>query len=233
MTRPTPPLTLGCSGTSSKNLSAAPLLPPQPTFTLSELCSPATPKKRFFPPFKLGLITHVKFRSGQTVGGSSEPREGKLGGSGELRKTKERLKLRGDPIFRVKTSSPEGSQGCLRPGCPARKGCMACGNVLRLWALEESAEDPVSTSCIPSWMEPLMFKGKSRAGKARHEWKRGFLVGVGFPTFLFRPNPPALAGRPSQTTLWGGQGSGSSAGSSRNPQDRSPTRTSRPLTTHG
>lgn len=100
-------------------------------------------------------------------------------------------------MFPVKTSSPEASQGCLRPGCPARKGCMACGNVLRLWALEESVEDPVCKSCIPSRMEPLMFKGKSRAGKARHEWKRGFLVGVGFPTFLFRPNTP----RPRWKTL--------------------------------
>lgn len=72
---------------------------------------------------------------------------------------------------------------------------MDCGNVLRLLAQEESAGNPVS-SRSSNWMASLMFKGKSLAGKSRHEWKREFLAGAGFPTFPFRPNLPALAGRP-------------------------------------
>lgn len=41
----------------------------------------------------------------------------------------------------------------------------------------------------PEW-KSLRFKRKSLAGKYRHEWKRGFLAGAGFPTFLRRANPP-------------------------------------------
>lgn len=61
---------------------------------------------------------------------------------------------------------------------------------MRLWALGEHAEEPVSRSCVSSGMESLRFKRKSLAGKYRHEWKRGFLAGAGFPTFLRRANPP-------------------------------------------
>lgn len=57
----------------------------------------------------------------------------------------------------MKRSSLEGPEGCRGRGCQARKA----GNVVCLCALEEHAEDPVSGSCIPSWMESLMFKRKS------------------------------------------------------------------------
>ena len=61
---------------------------PQPTLMLlpKELLAPATQKNRNFPPLKLGLIMHLKFRSGRTVGGSSEPRE--VGGQVSCRKPK-------------------------------------------------------------------------------------------------------------------------------------------------
>ena len=77
---------------------------------------------------------------------------------------------------------------------------MDCGTVLRLWAQEERAQDPVSRSCI-SWMESLMFKRKSLAGKSRHEWIPGFLASVGFPTLLLPSSSPALIGRSPQTAL--------------------------------
>ena len=89
MTRPTPPLRPGWLCHQLEEISP---LPPssqtQPTLMLlpEELLAPATQKNRIFPPLKLGLIMHLKFRSGRTVGGSSEPRE--VGGQVSCRKPK-------------------------------------------------------------------------------------------------------------------------------------------------
>ncbi|XP_027961437.1 uncharacterized protein LOC114211154 [Eumetopias jubatus] len=91
-------------------------------------------------------------------------------------------------FIQVGRSSPEAPRRCLRRVSGSQR--LGCGNVLRLRALEGHAEDPDSRSCISSGMEPLMVKRKSLAGKHRHEWKRGFLAGTGFPTFLRRANPP-------------------------------------------
>ena len=72
---------------------------------------------------------------------------------------------------------------------------MDCGNVLRLLAQEESAGNPVS-SCTSNWMASLMFKGKSPAGKSRHEWKRGFPSRRG----LSNTSIPAKSPRPGWKT---------------------------------